>query len=42
MGGGHDDHGDAPIHQAPWVMWITLFICFTAVFALLALKIAIN
>lgn len=23
----HDEH-EGPIHQAPWVMWVTLAICF--------------
>ena len=31
---GHDDH-EGPIHQAGWVMWMTLAICFSVCFLIL-------
>jgi hypothetical protein len=28
MAGNHDEHHDGPIHQAPWVFWVTVGACF--------------
>ena len=39
MGGHHDGHSDEPIHQAPWVMWITIAICLAITAGLFTLKI---
>ena len=35
------DHGDEPLHQAPWVTVLTLAICFGIVFFLLGLKMIV-
>ncbi|MFU8806033.1 MAG: hypothetical protein ACNA8W_19635 [Bradymonadaceae bacterium] len=37
MAGSHDEH-EGPIHQAPWVFWITIAICFAFPAVILTVK----
>ena len=41
MGDHHDDHGDHPMHQAPWVASLTIAVCFAFTFFMIGLKLAL-
>lgn len=36
-----DHHDDHPVHQAPWVMWLTVGVCVFITAAILALKMVV-
>ena len=38
MADHHDDHGDQPDHQAPWVTVLTIAVCFGITGMMILLK----
>ena len=41
MASDHDEH-DGPIHQAPWVVPLTVGICFAFVFLMVAVRLFVG